>query len=80
MVQFEDCFTPEEWQKLMAAKEVANGSPVKLETKHPWFGDATTYTLSLGTISLIGEGFCVSDCYWPETEKILAQHFVFEER
>lgn len=64
----------------MVAKEVANGSPVKLETSHPWFGKATTYKLSLDNIALIGDGFCVSDCYWPETKKILEQHFVLEEQ
>lgn len=80
MTQFEDCFTPEEWRKLMVAKEVANGAPAVLETKRQWFGDVTTYQLSVENISLIGDGFCVADCYWPETKKILAQHFSLEDQ
>lgn len=80
MIQFYDCFTRNEWEQLMFAKEVANGQVVRLEIYNSLSGTTTQYLLSLDDVALNGEGFFVSDRFWTHTKTILSQHFCLEER
>lgn len=79
VVDYKDCFTKDEWHELMAAKEVANNSAVELRVSSPLFGKETTYSLFLNDISLIGQGFTLSDANWPHAKRILQQHFNLKE-
>lgn len=78
MTSFKDCFTRDEWIKLMEAKEVAAGHPVQLTVQRRLSGGLAHYWLSLGEIALIGKGFYVSDHLWSETELLIKSHFNIE--
>lgn len=75
MVTYKDCFSREEWEKLMLAKQIPNGAPVKLRYHSPIFSSGpTTYTIYFED-SALTERFEVPGQYWDYTKKVLKQHF-----